>query len=89
MLSTLTLAQAGVSVWSNKVGRAQADLCLGLDLVSAASPAYLDRYAEDRTVAVLNSDVLPTGEMVRNVWAEFDASAATASIAAYARPGQT
>jgi indolepyruvate ferredoxin oxidoreductase len=38
---------------------------------------------------VLNSDVLPTGEMVRNVWADFDASAATASIAAYARPGQT
>ena len=27
--------------------------------------------------------------MVRNVWAEFDAAAATALIAAYARPGQT
>jgi indolepyruvate ferredoxin oxidoreductase len=89
VLSTLTLAPAGVSVWSNKVGKAQADLCLGLDLVAAASPAYLDRYAADRTAAVLNSDVLPTGEMVRNVWADFDASAATASIAAYARPGQT
>jgi indolepyruvate ferredoxin oxidoreductase len=89
VLSTLTVAPAGASVWSNKVGRAQADLCLGLDLVAAASPAYLDRYAADRTVAVLNSDVLPTGEMVRNVWAEFDAAAATASIDAYARPGQT
>lgn len=89
VLSSLMLAPAGVSLWSNKVGRAQADLCLGLDLVAAASPAYLDRYADDRTVAVLNSGVLPTGEMVRNVWAEFDAAAATASIAAYARPGQT
>ena len=89
VLSSLTLAPAGVGLWSNKVGRAQADLCLGLDLVAAASPAYLDRYAADQTVAVLNSDVLPTGEMVRNVWADFDAAAGAALIDGYARPGQT
>ncbi len=89
VLSSLTLAPGRAGLWSNKVGKAQADLCLGLDLVAAASPAYLDRYTADRTVAVLNSDVLPTGEMVRNVWAEFDAAAATALIAGYARPGHT
>lgn len=89
VLSSVALAPAGAAIWSNKVGRAQADLCLGLDLVAAASPAYLDRYAADRTAAVLNSDVLPTGEMVRNVWADFDAAAATALITAHARSGQT
>jgi indolepyruvate ferredoxin oxidoreductase len=83
VLSSLVLAAPGAQAWSNKIGRAAADLCLGLDLVAAASPVNLDRYARDRTSAVINVDVLPTGEMVRNVRSVFDSDAAIARLSEY------
>jgi indolepyruvate ferredoxin oxidoreductase len=88
VLSSLVLAAPGVPLWSNKIGRGAADLCLGLDLVAAASPANLDRYQPDRTVAVLNSDVLPTGEMIRNVRSGYDSTAAIARMNEYTRSDQ-
>jgi len=88
VLSSLVLAAPGVPVWSNKIGKAAADLCLGLDVVAASSPANLDRCQRDRTAAVINVDVLPTGEMIRNVRSGFDSVAAIARLSEYARPGQ-
>jgi indolepyruvate ferredoxin oxidoreductase len=86
VLSSVVLAAPGAAAWSNKVGKGAADLCLCLDLVAAASPVNLDRYRPDRTAAVINVDVLPTGEMIRDVRSGFDSAAAIAQISEYTRP---
>lgn len=86
VLSSLVLAGQGVPIWSNKVGNGAADLCLSLDLVAAASPANLDKYQADRTAAVINVDVLPTGEMIRNARSSFDSAAALTQMSEYTRP---
>ena len=51
---------------SNKGGLGQVDLYLGLDVLGAASPKSLDHADPQRTVAILNSDLTPTGETVRD-----------------------
>jgi indolepyruvate ferredoxin oxidoreductase len=88
VLSSLIVAAPGVPVWSNKIGKGAADLCLGLDLVAASAPANLDRYQPERTTAVVNADVLPTGEMIRNNRSSFDSAAAITRMSEYTRPGQ-
>jgi indolepyruvate ferredoxin oxidoreductase len=85
VLSSVVVAPPDVPIWSNKVGAASADLCLGLDLVAAASPSNLDRYSPERTVAIVNRDVLPMGEMVRDRTVTFDAGAAEELLRCYTR----
>jgi indolepyruvate ferredoxin oxidoreductase len=68
------------SGFANKVGKARADLYLALDEVAAVAPVNLDRCSVQRTTAVINSDLFPTGEMVRDVWQTRDPSAMTSSI---------
>ncbi|MGH7318750.1 MAG: indolepyruvate ferredoxin oxidoreductase family protein [Candidatus Rokuibacteriota bacterium] len=67
VLSSLVIAEPGQSVAANKVGAGQADLYLAFDLMAAASPANLDRCDPEGTAAVINTTVLPSGEMVRDV----------------------
>src|SRR5262249_21005976 len=67
VLSSLILAASGESVAANKVGLGRADLYLALDLLAAGTRVNLDRCDPARTVAVVNTSVLPSGEMVRNV----------------------
>jgi len=66
--------------FANKVGKARADLYLALDEVAAVAPVNLDRCSVQRTTAVINSDLFPTGEMVRDVWQARDPSAMALSI---------
>ncbi|HWC02181.1 MAG TPA: indolepyruvate ferredoxin oxidoreductase family protein [Methylomirabilota bacterium] len=67
VLSSLILAAPGQVAAANKVGLGRADLYLALDLLAAGTRVNLDRCDPARTVAVVNSSVLPSGEMVRNV----------------------
>jgi indolepyruvate ferredoxin oxidoreductase len=67
VLSSLILAAPQQAVAANKVGLGRADLYLALDLLAAGTRVNLDRCDPARTVAVVNSSILPSGEMVRNV----------------------
>jgi indolepyruvate ferredoxin oxidoreductase len=71
---------------ANKVGKARADLYLALDEVAAVTPVNLDRCSVHATAAVINSDLFPTGEMVRDVWQARDTSAMAASIRRHTGP---
>ncbi len=73
VLSSLVIAAEGQPMAANKVGAGQADLYLAFDLMAAANRANLDRCDPERTAAVINTSLLPSGEMVRNV--AFDARA--------------
>ncbi|HEY4452789.1 MAG TPA: indolepyruvate ferredoxin oxidoreductase family protein, partial [Pseudonocardiaceae bacterium] len=85
VLSSMVLAPKDVPLSSNKIGIARADLYLALDIVGAATPLNLDRCTPDRTTAVLNSDLFPTGEQVRDVHAHVDEAGMRAAIGAYCK----
>jgi indolepyruvate ferredoxin oxidoreductase len=72
--------------FANKVGKARADLYLALDEVAAVTPMNLDRCSVHATAAVINSDLFPTGEMVRDVWQARDTSAMAATIRRHTGP---
>lgn len=65
VVSSLVIASQDGQVFANKVGLGKADLYLALDPIGAVTPANLNRCDPARTVAVVNTAVLPTGEMVR------------------------
>jgi len=67
VLSSLILAFDGQSVTANKVGAGKADLYLAFDLMGGANPVNLDRCDPERTVAVVNTTLFPSGEMIRNL----------------------
>lgn len=67
VLSSLIISRAGEATISNKVTIGSADLYLALDLLAATEPSNLAVCDAQRTAAVINIDVLPTGEMIRNV----------------------
>jgi indolepyruvate ferredoxin oxidoreductase len=65
VLSNLILAE-NRDVPSNKVGMGTASLYLALDALGGVNPVNLDRTYAQRTVAVVNTTPMPTGEMIRN-----------------------
>ena len=67
VLSSLVIAAPGQPLAANKVGAGKADLYLAFDLMAAATSANLDRCEPGRTVAVINTSLLPSGEMIRQV----------------------
>jgi indolepyruvate ferredoxin oxidoreductase len=50
---------------SNKINAGNADLILGFDLLGAAAPENMKTAQEERTVAVVNTAEVPTGESIR------------------------
>lgn len=86
VLSSLIIVPPGAQAHANKVGLGRADLYLALDEVAAVTPVNLDRCDSGRTAVVRNIDLLPTGEMIRDVWFEFDRSAMAASLRKVTRP---
>lgn len=72
VLSSLIIMPPGYPHLSNKVGLGRADLLLALDDVTASSPMNLDRCHPERTALVHNTDLFPTGEMVRDIEHEVD-----------------
>jgi indolepyruvate ferredoxin oxidoreductase len=85
VVSSLTVAPPGTPIHSSKVGMGRADLYLALDIVGASTPANLDRCSSDRTSGVINTDLFPTGEQVRDVHATVDEAAMQAAITAQCR----
>jgi indolepyruvate ferredoxin oxidoreductase len=67
VLSSLIVAPTDDPICTNNVGLGRADLYLALDLVAASNHNNLQRCSSERSAAVINTDVLPTGEMARNV----------------------
>src|SRR5499427_4149673 len=67
VLSSIVISDGDHSAEANKVGLARADLYLAFDLMAAADRTNLDRCDPERTAAVLNTTLLPSGELIRNV----------------------
>ncbi|MDR7598920.1 MAG: indolepyruvate ferredoxin oxidoreductase family protein [Armatimonadota bacterium] len=85
VLSSLVVAPRGRALWASRVGAGQADLYLALDLIGAAAPGNLDRCDPQRTVAVVNTTVLPTGEMIRDPSATVSPEVLEQAVAHYTR----
>ncbi|GAA2881234.1 indolepyruvate ferredoxin oxidoreductase family protein [Pseudonocardia halophobica] len=66
VLSSLVLSPRGERADSNKVGIGCADLYLAVDAMAAADPVNLDRCSPEHTTALVNTGLLPSGEMIRN-----------------------
>jgi indolepyruvate ferredoxin oxidoreductase len=80
VLSSLLIAREPGDLVTNRVGAGQADLYLACDLLGASEPGNLDRCDPERTAAVINTSVLPSGEMVRQARPSPDAAAMAAAI---------
>lgn len=89
VLSSLAVAPIGMRTPGNKVGAGQADLYLATDAMGGASDVNLDRCARERTAAVINTHVLPSGEMVRNVHFAAPVEPMAAKIALHTDPSRT
>ncbi len=85
VLSSLVIARDGQRVAASKVGMGKADLYLALDVMGSAAPANLDRCDPERTTAVINSTLLPSGEMVRNVSYDVSVDGMVGTIARHTR----
>ena len=70
---------------SNTVGAGRADLYLALDLMGGSGQPNLDRCDPARTVAVVNTSLLPSGEMVRDVRVAAPRDRMVAAIDRYTR----
>lgn len=67
VLSNLILTNEARPSAVNNIGIGRADLYLALDPLAASDSANLQRCTTKRTSAAINSSVLPTGEMIRNI----------------------
>lgn len=85
VVSTLTLHRGAGDSISNLVGPGQADLMLALDEVTATAADIQTLCAPERTALVLNSDLFPTSEMVRDVHAGVDTDATRGLLRAITR----
>ena len=75
VLSSLVLGTPETDLSTAKVGLGSADVYLALDLVAAVDAKNLARCSEEFTVAVVNTDSMDTGEIVRNRRLSLDESA--------------
>ena len=64
VVSDLRIAPRPIEA-ANKVSAGGADLYLGFDLLVATDPTNLDKAESGRTVAVVSTSQIPTGQMVR------------------------
>ncbi|MGY1662643.1 indolepyruvate ferredoxin oxidoreductase family protein [Geodermatophilus sp. SYSU D00705] len=86
VLSTLLLHDTDDAAPSNVLGAGRADLLLALDEVGSVSPANQRLCSPERTALVLNTDLFPTGEMVRDVHATVDRVGVRTRLEAVCRP---
>jgi len=63
-----------------KISTGGADLYLGFDLLVAARPDNLAKCDRTRTVAVVSTSQIPTGEMITNISARFPQLADTRAV---------
>ena len=89
VLSSLAIAERGARPEASRVGLGQADLYLAFDLMAGADRANLARCQPGRTAAVVNTTLLPSGEMIRDVHLDPGAGEMAAAIARACHPGRT
>ena len=89
VLSSLVIGTEEQALAANKVGAGKADLYLAFDLMAASTRVNLDRCDSGRTAAVVNTTLLPSGEMVRDVWFSPPVEAMKAAIARFTGPDQS
>ena len=90
VLSTLVLCDpAGPLPAAGKVGLGRADLLLALDPMAAADPVNLARCDPERTAALVNTTLLPSGEMIRDVHLDPDVGRMVAAISRVCRAERT
>jgi len=70
VVSDLRLASSPIEI-SNKVSAGGADLYLGFDLLVATDPLNLDKAEGGRTIAVVSTSQIPTGQMVADTSVHF------------------
>src|SRR4029077_13746317 len=63
VVSDLKISTAGIDS-ANKISAGFADLYLGFDLLVATDPVNLDKAESGRTIAVVSTSQIPTGQMV-------------------------
>jgi indolepyruvate ferredoxin oxidoreductase len=56
---------------ANKIGKGEADLYIGCDLLVAASDDYLPVASQARTIAIVSTSQVPTGSMVADIGITF------------------
>ena len=66
VLSSLIIAPPGQPPITNRVGLARADVYLALDLLAGVDRNNLDCCSGRITTSVINTGLLPSGEMIRN-----------------------
>jgi indolepyruvate ferredoxin oxidoreductase len=89
VLSSIVLASGREALVANKVEASHADLYLACDMMAGAAAVNLDRCDPRRTAAVINTTLLPAGEMIRQVNTMPDPERMRASIARYSDPSRT
>ena len=70
VVSDLKIDSAPIPL-ANKISSGGADLYLGFDLVVATDPANLDKAESGRTIAVVSTSRIPTGQMMQNSGVHF------------------
>ncbi|HEY4026246.1 MAG TPA: indolepyruvate ferredoxin oxidoreductase family protein [Candidatus Dormibacteraeota bacterium] len=65
VLSSIVISAPESPAAANQVGLGRADLYLAVDLMAGSDRANLERCDPSRTAAVVNTTLLPSGEMVR------------------------
>jgi indolepyruvate ferredoxin oxidoreductase len=73
----------------NHIGTGRADLYLCLDPMSGADPANVRRCSRERTAAVINSGLLPNGEMVRDISYAAPVDAMVRAVGRHTHPDRT
>lgn len=89
VLSSLIISHANDEIIVNKVAAGAADLYLAADMVAGADPVNLKVCDKERSVALISTDILPTGEMVRDVFFKTDPAGICDHISKHVRPGST
>ncbi|MGE5242896.1 MAG: indolepyruvate ferredoxin oxidoreductase family protein [Betaproteobacteria bacterium] len=94
VVSSIVLFAGSERAAANTVGAGQADLYLACDVAAAAMPANLARCDPARTAAIINTGMLPTGEMIRGASGgagrlDADGARASRAIARFTNPART
>jgi indolepyruvate ferredoxin oxidoreductase len=89
VLSSLVLSEPSRAPSAGKIGVARADLYLALDPMAASDPANLARCHPERTAAVVNATLLPSGEMIRDVHLDPGLDRMLDAISRACAPGRT
>ena len=89
VLSSLVISDPSRPARANKVGLGKADLYLAFDPMAGSDRANLARCLPERTSAVVNTTLLPSGEMIRDVHLDPHADRMVEAISRVCHPERT